>query len=44
MGEDFLFDEHVRELLEVTPNAGQRLLELGLRQKGLRIKTKKNNK
>ena len=30
-------DKHVREILEVTPSAGQRLVEGGLRQRGLRI-------
>ena len=30
-------DEYVREILEVTPSAGQRLVEGGLRQRGLRI-------
>ena len=43
VGEDFSdvsnddLDEHVREILEVTPSAGQRLVEGGLRQRGLRI-------
>jgi len=30
-------DEYVREILEVTPSAGQRLVEGGLKQRGLRI-------
>ena len=30
-------DEYVREILEVTPSAGQRLVEGGLRQMGLRL-------
>ena len=30
-------DEYVREILEVTPSAGQRLVEGGLRQMGLRF-------
>ena len=30
-------DGYVREILEVTPSAGQRLVEGGLRQRGLRI-------
>ena len=43
MGEDFSdvsnddLDECVREILEVTPSAGRRLVEGGLRQRGLRI-------
>lgn len=43
VGEDFSdvsnddLDEHVREILEVTPSAGQCLVEGGLRQRGLRI-------
>ena len=43
MGENFSdvsnddLDEYVREILEVTPSAGQRLVEGGLRQGGLRI-------
>ena len=43
VGEDFSdvsnddLDEHVREILEVTPSAGQHLVEGGLRQRGLRI-------
>ena len=43
VGEDFSdvsnddLDEHVRKILEVTPSAGQRLVEGGLRQRGLRI-------
>ena len=30
-------DEYVREILEVTPSAGQRLVEGGLRKRGFRI-------
>ena len=43
VGEDFSdvsnddLEEYVREILEVTPSAGQRLVEGGFRQKGLRI-------
>ena len=43
VGEDFSdisnndLDEYVREILEVTPSAGRRLVEGGLRQRGLRI-------
>ena len=43
VGEDFSdvsnddLDEHVREILEVTPSAGQRLVEGGMRKRGLRI-------
>ena len=43
MGENFSdvsnddLDEYVREILEVTPSAGQRLVEGGLRKRGFRI-------
>ena len=43
VGEDFSdisnddLNEYVREILEVTPSAGRRLVEGGLRQRGLRI-------
>ena len=43
VGEDFSdvsnddLDEYVKEILEVTPSAGRRLVEGGLRQRGLRI-------
>lgn len=34
-------DNHVREILRTTPNSGQRLIEGGLRQRGLRIQRRR---